>query len=251
MKSGERAEKTGMRITAGRVPRLLGVMVIAFAPYEERPLLGAVGLFRGLAIQLSYRWAAGQVLADECNRAVLLWSVAFGSRRPIYRQLLGVLAGTSVGIALVVISNGLLLLPVGLILVAAGVGLRLVIDIGLGVVGARLLGTSWRAFLAYRNELRLTARLPAPTTLRWRIDYLASVPPRSGYGGCLLDEFLEHADECGAEAVLHCEMRTVAFYRHHGFRVVAGGCRDGQNLMLRRARSIRRLTSLDAAHLAG
>jgi hypothetical protein len=33
--------------------------------------------------------------------------------------------------------------------------------------------------------------------------------------------------------------------------VVAGGCRDGQNLMLRRARSIRRLTSLDAAHLAG
>jgi hypothetical protein len=238
-----------MRISAARLPRLLGVVVIAFAPYEERPLLGAVQLFRGIAIQISYRWASGQILADQENRSVLLWSVAFGTRRPLHRELFGMLTATSVGIGLVVISNSLLLLPLGLILVAAGAGIRVVTDIGLGVIGARLLLTSWRAFLAYRNELMLSARLPTPATLRWRIDYLASMPPRSGYGGHLLDVFLDHGS--GAEVVLHCEMRTVAFYRKHGFHVVGGRSPDGQNLMLRQARSLRPQPRGNAARLAG
>jgi GNAT superfamily N-acetyltransferase len=226
-----------MRISPARVPRLLGVLVIAFAPYEDRPLLGAAELFRGIAIQLSYRWAAGQIVADQQNRAVLLWSVAFGTPRPIHRQLLGVLMATSVGIALLIVGNGLLLIPLGLIFVAIGVGSRVVIDIGLGIIGARLLVTSWRAFLAYQNESMLTARLPAPATLRWRIDYLAAVPPRSGQGGKLLDGFLDHADENGAEVVLHCQMPTVAFYRRHGFHLVGGRRPDGQSLMLRPART--------------
>ena len=68
-----------MRISPSRLPRLLGVLVIAFAHFEDRPLLGAVELFRGLSMQLAYRWATGQIMAAADDRAVLLWSVAFRS----------------------------------------------------------------------------------------------------------------------------------------------------------------------------
>lgn len=45
-----------MRISPARLFKLLGVIVIAFAQYEARPLLGAVEPFRGIAMQLAYRW---------------------------------------------------------------------------------------------------------------------------------------------------------------------------------------------------
>ena len=54
----------------------------------------------------------------------------------------------------------------------------------------------------------------------------------------MLDAFLGHADESGAEVVLHCERRNVAFYRRHGFQLLAVKAPGDQHLMLRQARSI-------------
>jgi hypothetical protein len=214
---------------------------MAFAPYEPRPLVGAVKLFRGTAIQLSYRWAAGQLMADPKGRAVLLWSAPSGSRasRSFCRQLFGVLTATTVGIVMVLVCNGMLLVPLVIALILVGVAVTPVVVVGLCIAGASLVMTSWRGLLAYQNERRLTARLPRQSALRWRIDCLAAVPARSGHGGRLLDAFLDHADACDAEVVLHCIAGNVAFYRRHGFHVAAGDGPGGQHLMLRRARSTR------------
>ena len=116
-----------------------------------------------------------------------------------------------------------------------GVAVTPVVVAGLCLVGAGLIVTCWRGLVAYRIERGLEARLPQPTGLRWRIDCLAAVPARSGHGGRLLDAFLDHADACDAEVVLHCIRENVAFYRRHGFHVATGECPDGQRLMLRRA----------------
>ena len=233
--------RSGMRISPVRLPRLLGVLVIAFAQYEARPLLGAVKLFRGIAIQLAYRWATGKVLADPHDSAVLLWSERFRGkgRRPLARELYGVLAATSIGLALVIVSSSILLVPVALVLEDVGVDARAIIGVGLTVVAVLWLMTCWGAFRSYQNELALTALLPEPSGLRWRIDFLAAIPARSGHGGRLLDAFLGHADECGAEVVLHCDRRNLTFYRHHGFHQPADGKLGGQRVVLRKARSIR------------
>jgi hypothetical protein len=214
---------------------------MAFAPYEPRPLVGAVKLFRGTAIQLSYRWAAGQLMADPKGRAVLLWSVPSGPRtsRSLCRRLFGVLTATTVGIVMVLVCNGVLLVPLVVALVTVGVAVTPVVVVGLCIAGAILVMTSWRGVLAYQNERRLTARLPRQAALRWRIDCLAAVPARSGHGGHLLDAFLDRADAYDAEVVLHCIAGNVGFYRRHGFHVAAGDGPGGQHLMLRRARSTR------------
>jgi hypothetical protein len=214
---------------------------MAFAPYEVRPLLGAVALLRGITIQLAYRWSTGQVVADPSDRAVLLWSAASreGWRGSIHRQLLGVVAATSAGMALAIVGNAILLPPMGLMLWAAGADAKVVIGAGLAVVGAPLLATGWRALRAYQSDTALTHRLPSPSTTRWRIDYLAAVPARSGHGGRLLKEFLGRADESDVEVVLHCESRNVAFYRRHGFHLVDAEVLARQHLMLRPARSVR------------
>ncbi len=228
-----------MRISPVRLPRLLGTLVMAFAPYEPLPLLGAAQLFSGMAIELAYRWATGQVIADPTNRAVLLWSTTSRGegRRWLYRELLGVLLATFVGIGLVVVNNTILLLPLGVVLVSAGISTQWVADILLAVIGTRLLMIGWRAFQSYRSEVALTARLPSASSPRWRIDFLAATPIRSGYGGPLLDAFLHQADERGAEVVLHCERRSVAFYRKHGFQLLPVECPGDKRLMLRQARS--------------
>jgi len=238
----ERVEGNSVRIAPRRLPRLLSVVVTAFAPNEIRPLLGAVGLFRGIAIQLAYRWPTRQVLEDRCDRAVLLWSVEFraGWSRSLHRELLGVLAATSVGIVLFIASSAILLLPLAMALWAAGMTASRVGDVEFSVAGTLLAMTFWRAFRAYLNDEALMSRLPSPSTTRWRIDYLAAVPARNGHGGRLLDEFLDYTDEHGAEVVLNCDSLTLSFYRHHGFHLVGGDCPGGQSLMLRRGRSIRR-----------
>jgi hypothetical protein len=230
-----------MDISPARLPRLLGDLVIAFAAYEPRPLLGAVELLPGMAIRLVHRWVTGRVTATPNGRAVLLWSVAFGEgrRRPYHRELLGVLAAIVMGIALVTFNCTILLLPLAVVLGAIGVTTSVIADVVLVVVGARLLMICWRAFSSYRGKLAVTGRLPAPSILRWRIDFLAAVPSRAGNGGSLLDAFLKRADECGAEVVLHCDGRNVAFYRHHGFHLVAAEPSDGQRLMLRKAQQVR------------
>lgn len=227
-----------------RLPRLLCVVVMAFAPYEARPLVGAVKLFRGTAIQLSYRWAAGQLVADPKGNAVLLWSAASrsGTSRFLGRQLFGVVAATVVGVVMALVCNGVFLVPLIMALVLMGVAVAPIVVAGLGIVGASLIMTCWRGFLANRIERGLTARLPVYSGVRWRVDCLAALPARSGHGGRLLDAFLDHADASDAEVVLHCIPRNVAFYRRHGFHVAAGDCPDGQRLMLRTARSSRRRT---------
>jgi hypothetical protein len=230
-----------MGISPTRLPRLLGILVIAFAPYERRPLVGAVELFPGMAIRLVHRWVTGRIVADSHRRAVLLWSETFDTvgRRLGYRQVLGVVTAVAVGIAVVVLNCSILLLPVGVILVALGVARAVIVCVVLVVVGARGLVISWRALESYRAKLSLTAKLPPPSGLRWRVDFLAAVPSREGFGGHLLAEFLGRADERGAEVVLHCDSRNVPFYRHFGFHVLAAESPGGQRLMLRRARTRR------------
>ena len=233
-RSAEHAEWTGMDIAPTRLPRLLGILVIAFAPYEPRPLIGAVELFPGMAIRLVHRWVTGRVVADSHRRAVLLWSEV-GARRLHVRELCGIVAAASTGIVLVILNCTIILLPLGVVMVALGVTSTVIAAVVLCVVGVRLLMISWRALRSYRSKLALTARLPSPSDRRWRIDFLAAVPSREGFGRGLLDEFLCRADECGAEIVLHCDGRNVAFYRHFRFHLVADDSPGGQRLMLRRA----------------
>jgi hypothetical protein len=227
-----------MEISPTRLPRLLGILVVAFAPYEPRPLLGAVELFPGMAIRLVHRWVTGRLVADSHRRAVLLWSEV-GVQRLRFRELVGVLAAASTGIAVVIFNCTILLLPLGVVLVALGAATSVIVDVVLVVIGVRLLTISWRTFRSYRAKLALTARLPSPSSLRWRIDFLAAVPSREGFGSRLLDEFVCRADECGAEIVLHCDGRNVSFYRHFGFHLVAVESPGGQRLMLRRATAAR------------
>src|SRR5580658_7481650 len=141
-----------MRISPIRLPKLLGILVMAFAPYEPLPLLGAAQLFSGMAIQLAYRWATGQVVADPTNRAVLLWSVTSKglARHWLYREPFGVLLASFVGIGLVVVNYTILLLPLGVVLVWVGISTQLVADIVLAVIGMRLLIIGWRAIQSHR-----------------------------------------------------------------------------------------------------
>jgi hypothetical protein len=230
-----------MRLSARRLPRLLFVLVTAFAPFEERPLTAAVELFRGLAIQLAYRWPTEQILAEPRDRAVLLWSMSHSPRRTHHsREVLGVMAGVVIGIALFAVSNTLLLIPLGAVLRAAGIPGDEIAEIGLALAGIRMLVTLWRAADAYRRHVILARRLPPAATTRWRIDYLAAVPAHAGHGGRLLDQFLAQADTHDAEVVLCCDCRNVPFYRRHGFRLVDGRGRGGQQLMRRQSASIRR-----------
>ena len=193
--------------------------MIAFAQYEDRPLLGAVELFRGLSMQVAYRWATGRIMAAADDRAVLLWSVAFHSkeRQSLILELLGASTATLVGLVLVAITSAILLLPLWLVVVFTGEHGGLIVKIGLAIVIARWLVTTWRAIHAYRDELALTARLPDPKVPRWRIDFLGAVPARRGFGGQLLGAFLARADDSMTEVVLHCEKRNVAFYRTSDF----------------------------------
>ena len=146
----------------------------------------------------------------------------------------GASTATLVGLVLVAITSAILLLPLWLVVVFTGEHGGLVVKIGLAIVIARWLVTTWRAIHAFRDELALTARLPDPKVPRWRIDFLGAVPARRGYGGQLLDAFLARADDSMTEVVLHCEKRNVAFYRAFGFREADVARPGAQRVMLRR-----------------
>ncbi len=227
-----------MRISPVRLPRLLGVVVIAFAQFEDRPLLGAVELFRGLAIQLAYRWATGRIVADPDDRAVLLWSEPLDwEGRSLARELIGVFTATVVGIVMLVVTSALLVVPLGVVLLLAGVDRKWVTGIGLSVIVLRWLLTCRRAIGSYRNEQALASCLPMAKSVRWQIDYLAAIPARSGYGGHLLDMFVHRADQCGAEVVLHCDDRNVPFYCRHGFYDASPRHSGDQRVMRRECRA--------------
>lgn len=240
--SRHRADVMGVVIAPARLRRLLSVLVVGFALAESWPLLKAVELFRGMSIQLAYRWPIGQIAADPADQAVLLWSTRFaaGGKRSLGRQLCGVLAATVTGVVLVLIGNAMLLLPLHALLSVAGVGATTIVELSLAIVGGRLLGSLCRAIRAYRHDAAVMSVLPPPTVTRWRIDYLAAAPPRRGHGGRLLDEFLSQADEHDAEVVLHCVADLVSFYRRHGFELAAREAVRGQYAMVRAARSQRR-----------
>lgn len=224
-----------MHVSAARVSRLLCVLVLAFAPYESRPLLGAGQLLRGMAIEVAYRWPTGRIVADPEDRAVLLWSRASRTTGGVgvASEFLGVVVATVVGAVLVFVGYGLVLLPIGVVMVALGVDVEVVIDGTLAIVALSLVLTCWRAISAYRAEEALGARLRPTVGQRWRVDFLAAIPPGQGCGGRLLDEFLDRADDAGAEVVLHCERRNVSFYRRHGFRLVDAVPAGSQQVMVR------------------
>lgn len=228
-----------MHVSAARLPRLLGVFVIAFAQFEDWPLLGAVELFRGLSIQLAYRWATGRVIADPGKRAVLLWSASHDpeGRRRVGPELLGAVAATGVGVALLCVSSAILLVPLCLVLRAAGVDDEVAVVVAFVIVGARWLVTCWRAIRTYQDEHALMTSASDPSALTWRLDYLAALPARHGHGGRLLEQFLADADRRGAKVVLHCEQRNDPFYRRHGFRQIDHRGRNDQRVMIRKARS--------------
>jgi GNAT superfamily N-acetyltransferase len=230
----EPADSSFMGVSLGRLPRLLVVVVLAFVPFEPRPALAAVELFRGMAIQLSYRGVAGRLMADDSDRAVLVWSVR-GPRllRDAPREVLAVMSAVVTGIALFVASNALLILVVSVALAALGISSDVIAEVRLTIVMVRLAVTAWRAVAAYRHDARLAARLPQQTGPRWALDLLAASPQGSGYGRALLLSFLEQADAADAEVVLNCDLRNVAFYRHHGFQVIHTLGSGHQFLMIR------------------
>jgi hypothetical protein len=228
-----------VKVSPGRLPRLLLVAVLAFAPYEARPLLSAAELFRGMAIQFSYRCGAGRIMAQDADRAVLLWSVC-GERREARREGLGVAAAVVTGIVLFVASNTLLIWTVTAALRSFGASPGAVANTQFAIVTVRLAVTFWRAVYAYRHDARLASAIPAQAGPRWALDLLAASPEGSGYGRDLVQRFLNRADQADAEVVLHCDARNVAFYRHHGFALVNEGATGDQLLMLRPSASAQR-----------
>lgn len=224
------------------------MLVLAFAPYEARPLLAAGQLFRGMAIQLAHQWGAGRLLADDADRAVLLWSASGPRQRQDARQeVLSVAAAVLTGVVLFVASNTLLLLPLAAALQVIGVPAPTILDVQLSVVMVRLAVTLWRAVYAYLHHRRLMAQLPVQVGPRWGLELLAASPQGRGHGRHLLQRFLDGADRADAEVVLHCDMRNVAFYRHHGFRIVTDVDQGDQLLMVRPSGSVRRHRARDRA----
>ena len=225
-----------MALPARRLLNALGVLVLAFAPFEPRPLLAAADLFRGMAIQLAYRWPTQQAMADEDTHAVLLWSAPADSTRSRVRRLLGVIAAVVVGVGQFVVSTWLLLFPFTVLMHVLRVNPNKIVDLQLWFVISRLALTAYRALAAYRFDAVIAARFPSPRGRRLRVDYLAAIPQGRGHGGRLLEHFLSYADEVDAEVVLNCDSRNLSLYRRHGFRVVGAPVR-GQHLMARAQRS--------------
>ena len=223
---------------------------MAFAETEKYGLYSALGLLRGFAIQLSYRWALGTVVASPGDRAVLLWSPVGHRRasRGVPRVCLAAAAGVATGVSLFLLSNLLLLTPLGFLLHALGISRNTVRDVTVAVVAFRLLMTFARACRAYVHDTRLLACLPPSENHRWRLDYVAAFPAGACYGTRLLQQFLRLADDQDAEITLHCDPDLVPYYRRQGFRRIESAT-DGQVLMLRQARSARRGSPRPSAKL--
>src|SRR5215471_8803238 len=109
---------------------------MAFAESEAHGLYSALALLRGFAIQLSYRWGLGTVLATQDNKAVLLWSPVRHSHRDMghLRGTVAMFAGVVTGVSLFLLSNALLLTPLSLLLHVLGISAGTVRDVGIVVV---------------------------------------------------------------------------------------------------------------------
>ena len=190
---------------------------------EQRLALKTVELCRGYAIQASFRWVSGQILILP-NKAVLLWSdlPSDGRKmtaRSLTRTLLATAFATLVGVVLVVISNAILMLPVGLALKALGGSASLIALVAISITGFRLALTGWRASQAYALERRReTLMSSGPGPARRRIDLMGARDRGKGHGGLLLDHFVRECDEVGATIFLVTEPHNERFYRRHGLR---------------------------------
>lgn len=202
-------------------------------------------LFRGLSVQLAYRWGTGQVRASGDNRAVLMWSRVGRSTSWLARcrgELRGLGCGVVVGLTLFLLSNAMLMLMLTMVENVIGLGWMVKFLVLATVSSLRLLVTLVRAVMALRATRQWVHLLPPCPGQRWRVDYLAAFPAGTGAGGRLLTAFVREADARDAEVVLVCDPRHRSFYRRHGFRVVAGvAARQEQVVMRRTAPSQRSL----------
>jgi GNAT superfamily N-acetyltransferase len=240
-----------MRISGRRLPALLSVLVIAFADQERFGVYSAIQLFRGFAVQLAYRWTLGTVIATPDDRSVLLWSPATAHDRTLRpaRRMCAVLAAVLVGAGLFFLSNLMLFGPLDWSLRHLGLAPGSVRLLHMWLLAARFALALRYAWVAYAHDARFLASLPAATGLRWRLDYMAAVPSGRGHGSHVLAEFLQLADEHGAEVALNCHPQLVAFYRRRGFRETDSPV-PGQALMVRAPHNrsvVRRLHKVRAA----
>jgi GNAT superfamily N-acetyltransferase len=224
-----------------RALRLLTVLVLAFAD-NKRGLLPNAGLLRGMAIRFSYRWAAGQVLADGNDKAVLLWSplTPDPNWRARIRTIASVLFAAMVELTWSVLSGAPIALLINGLLRISRLRIITLRDVLVVVVAIRSSDAVARGIRAYQYHQSMIRGLPPATSSRWCIDSLAAVPAGRGHGGRLLETFLARADALTVETVLHCATRHLAFYRRYGFHLICSSPGGGQHVMARPATTPRR-----------
>lgn len=223
-----------MRVGLARLPRLLTTLVLAFALEDPESPLAVALLCRGRLVQLVQRWASRQLLADDRDRAVLLWYVERG-QVPWRRRLAGAGAGVVAG-ALGFMTAGLVVASVvHAISRLLGATVEEGVASGAGVFLVRLSALAWWAVRAFRTTRTFERCLPPTTDApRWWLDYVAAVPARRGHGSALVRRFLALADEQGAEVALRCRPPLVPYYRRFGFEQVTAHVVAPHCVMLRR-----------------
>jgi GNAT superfamily N-acetyltransferase len=235
------AEDCDVTIGPVRAMRLFMVLVLAFADNKRGPVSSA-GLMRGMSTQFSYRWAAGQVLADTDDHAVLLWSRLTPELgwRTRARAIVSVILSAIVDLVWSAIYSG----PIALLVNgAARIGhhrLNSLPDVAVVVVVIRSADAIDRGKRSYQYHRSVVGGLPPAAIRRWCIDYLAALPAGHGHGGRLLTTFLARADTLTVEVVLHCATRNIAFYQRHGFHLICNSPSGDQHIMTRPPRMPRR-----------
>lgn len=209
-----------MQLRARDLPGAVVCLALALSRGERREALLIAQLVRGLAIQVTYRFCTGELLATP-GRATLLYTRLDRPRAHPLRSLIGVLAATGVGLTLFLLSNTLLLLPVSLLLRLDGADSETISTVALAVAGVRLTWTATRALRSYALERRRERFLPRlGDQPRWRLDLMGSTPAGAGHGAALLRELVTRADAAGATVYLLTEPHNRAFYRRGGFHPV-------------------------------
>jgi hypothetical protein len=208
---------------------------MALSRGERREQLQIAQFVRGLAIQVTYRFVRRELLVVP-GRATLLYSRLDRPRCGILRSAAAVAAATFAGLALFVLSNTLLLLPVTVALRAGGAGTNLTSAIALTIVVIRLGWTATRAVRTYLLEWQREKHLPrVGEQPRWRLDLMGATPAHCGNGTTLLRELVHLSDAAGATVYLVTEPHNRAFYRRGGFHLVPNDAKafDGMVLMRR------------------
>lgn len=202
------------------IPGAVLCLAMALSRGERREALQIAQFVRGLAIQISLRAATGECMVAGSN-ATLLYSRLDKPRTHPARTAVAMLTATVVGVTFFFVSNSLLIVPVVLLLHAAGATADAVEDVILVITAGRLGWTASRAVKTYALERRRQAFLGRVSNQpRWRLDLMGATPPGRGHGTALLKEFVARSDAAGATVYLVTEPRNRAFYRRNGFHAV-------------------------------